>query len=72
MAYENICSVRTERRETVVGILHALDGPEFNFHLAELAEHLGKNRRYLVTVGYCDDDHDAEEGSYVMQRVVIV
>jgi hypothetical protein len=68
---EIICTVRTERRESVVGILHALDGPEFNFQLSTLADGLDKNRRYFVMVGYCDEDTSAE-GQYITQRVVVV
>jgi hypothetical protein len=70
MTAEVICTVRTERQETVVGILHALDGPEFNFQLSAMAENLDRNRRYFVTVGYCDEQANTE-GQYIAHRVVV-
>jgi len=68
---EIICTVRTERRESVVGILHALDGPEFNFQLSATADSLDNDRRYFVTIGYCDERANTE-GQYIVPRVVLV
>ena len=67
---ETLC-VGTDRRETVVGILHALDGPEFNFQLSAIAEGLDKGRRYFVMVGYYDEDN-TKDGSYIVPRVIVV